>query len=114
MKSIITHPIKKILVLRPDRLGDVILTLPVVRNLKEAFPEATITYLCTDYTSPILKTYSLISDLIIFNNKNEYEGFKNIVSLAKELRGYHLKIAKVLNCFTKATLSYSINTVSFW
>jgi heptosyltransferase-2 len=93
MKSTINHPIKKILVVRPDRLGDVILTLPVVRNLKVAFPEAAITYLCTDYTSQILESYSLISDLIIYNEENEYKGLKKIISLAKELRRHHFDLA---------------------
>jgi heptosyltransferase-2 len=93
MNSIVTHPIKKILVLRPDRLGDVILTLPVVRNLKEAFPEAGITYLCTDYTSQILESYSLISDLITYDKDNEHKGFKRIVALAKEFRERNFDLA---------------------
>ena len=86
MKSTITHPIKRILVLRPDRLGDVILTLPVVRNLKESFPEASITYLCTGYTAQILESYSLISDLIVYDKENEHKGLKKILNLAKELK----------------------------
>lgn len=93
MKSTITHPIKKILVLRPDRLGDVILTLPVVRNLKESFPEASITYLCTGYTAQILESYSLISDLIIYDRNGTHKGFKNIVTLAKGLRERNFDLA---------------------
>jgi len=93
MKSILTHPIKKILVLRPDRLGDVILTLPVIRNLKEAFPEASITYLCTDYTSQILESYSLISDLIIYDKNNAHKGISKIVALSRELREHNFDMA---------------------
>jgi len=93
MKSTITHPIKKILVLRPDRLGDVILTLPVVRNLHKSFPHASITYLCTKYTSQILESYSLISNLIIYERENEHKGFKKILNLAKKLREYNFDLA---------------------
>jgi heptosyltransferase-2 len=93
MNSILTKPIKKILVLRPDRLGDVILTLPVVRNLKESFPDASITYLCTEYTSQILESYSFISDLIIYDNQNEHKGFKRILSLARQLRERNFDLA---------------------
>jgi heptosyltransferase-2 len=93
MNSTLTQPIKKILVLRPDRLGDVILTLPVVQNLKEAFPEASITYLCTGYTSQILESYSLISDLIIYNRENGHKGINKIVNLAKKLREYNFDLA---------------------
>jgi ADP-heptose:LPS heptosyltransferase len=76
-----------------SRLGDVILTLPVVRNLKETFPNASITYLCTDYTSQILESYSLISDLIIYDRENKHNGFKKILNLAKELREYNFDLA---------------------
>jgi ADP-heptose:LPS heptosyltransferase len=93
MNSTITHPIKKILVLRPDRLGDVILTLPVIQNLKNAFPEASITYLCTAYTAQILESYSLISDLIIYDKNNTHKGFKKIVALARELAEQNFDLA---------------------
>ena len=93
MKSTITHPIKKILVLRPDRLGDVILTLPVIQNLKIAFPEASITYLCTAYTAQILESYPLISDLIIYDKNNAHKGFKKIIALAKELTEQNFDLA---------------------
>ena len=93
MNSTITHPINKILVLRPDRLGDVILTLPVVRNLKEAFPETKITYLCTSYTAEILESYSLISDLIIYDKDNTHRGFRKHKELSKELRARDFDLA---------------------
>ena len=107
MKSSLTHPIKRILVLRPDRLGDIILTLPVVRNLKESFPEANITYLCTQYTSEILKSYSLISDLIIYNSFKEYNGYHMILNLAKEFRRGNFDLAiHLLPKFSLALATY--------
>jgi heptosyltransferase-2 len=93
MNSTFTQPIKKILVIRPDRLGDVILTLPVVRNLKESFSDASITYLCTEYTSQILESYSLITDLIIYDKDNAHKGFKKIIMLARELRERNFDLA---------------------
>jgi len=93
MKSTLTQPIKKILVLRPDRLGDVILTLPVVQNLKDSYPEASITYLCTEYTAQILESYSLISDLIIYDKENENKGFKKILNLANKLKKHNFDLA---------------------
>jgi heptosyltransferase-3 len=88
-----THPIKKILVIRPDRLGDVILTLPVVNNLKENFPDADIVYLCTEYTSQILRSYSLISDLIIYDQRNKYKGMKGIFRLGKDIKDFNFDLA---------------------
>ncbi len=93
MDTFLTKPIKKILVLRPDRLGDVILTLPVVRNLKEAYPEASISYLCTDYTSQILESYSLIDELIIYDSNQTHKGFRKIPILSKELSKHNFDLA---------------------
>lgn len=39
-----THP-RKILLIRPDGLGDLILSLPVARTLKDSFPECEVHYL---------------------------------------------------------------------
>ncbi len=88
-----TYPIKNILILRPDRLGDVILTLPVVKKLKENFPDADIVYLCTEYTSQILRSYSLISDLIIYDQKNKHQGVKGIIRLGKDIKNFHFDLA---------------------
>ncbi len=46
---------KKVLVVRTDRLGDVVLTLPVAQALKEHLPGAEIGFLARDYTLPVLE-----------------------------------------------------------
>ena len=43
----------KILIIRPDRLGDLILSLPVAETLKKNLPETKIHYLVSPYTSAI-------------------------------------------------------------
>ncbi len=93
MDSILTHPINNILVLRPDRLGDIILTLPVIKNLKDAYPGAQIFYLCTDYTSQILRSYTLISDLIIYDRYDIHKGLLGTIRLAKELKMHKFDLA---------------------
>ncbi len=45
---------KNILLLRTDRLGDTILSLPVATALKKAFPQSRITFLARDYTLPVV------------------------------------------------------------
>ncbi|UCE67875.1 MAG: glycosyltransferase family 9 protein [Candidatus Zixiibacteriota bacterium] len=43
----------KILIIRPDRLGDLILSLPVAESLKKNLAETKIHYLVSPYTAPI-------------------------------------------------------------
>ncbi len=77
--------ISKILILRPDRLGDVLLTLPAVYNVKSAYPDAEIYYLCRKYTSPILKSYQLINDVLIFPEDEDKDSIHQLVGEMSDL-----------------------------
>lgn len=60
---------KKILVIRTDeRLGEIILTLPLINHLKKAFPDAEITFLmCKQYSS--LSRYIGCDNFIFFEKR---------------------------------------------
>ncbi len=45
---------KKILIVRTDRIGDVVLSTPVIENLRAAYPEAHIAFMCRPYTKDAL------------------------------------------------------------
>jgi heptosyltransferase-2 len=110
MQTTLPDSIKNILVLRPDRLGDVILTLPVIRNLKNTYPDAKITYLCTEYTSHILRYYELISDIIIYDPKKTHKNYRGIWQLFKQLERYNFDIAiHLLPKFPLALATYIAN-----
>jgi len=48
--------IEKILIIRPNfRLGNALISTPVIDALRERFPSATIDYLATDKTLPLLQ-----------------------------------------------------------
>lgn len=46
--------IKNVLIIRTDRIGDLVLSLPAIRELKRGRPEIKITMLVTDYTKELL------------------------------------------------------------
>jgi heptosyltransferase-2 len=54
--------LKKILVSRTDRLGDVILSLPIATALKKALPNTEVAFLVKPYTAPITKRISQIDE----------------------------------------------------
>jgi heptosyltransferase III len=56
---------KSIAVIRTDRLGDMVLTLPLCRALKENFPDAKINMIARSYTKPLLFK-SLVIDNYFF------------------------------------------------
>ncbi|CUT04981.1 glycosyltransferase family 9 protein [Candidatus Chrysopegis kryptomonas] len=68
-----------ILVCRTDKIGDVILTLPVVNALKDFYPDARITFLVSEYASEILYGHKAIDEILIYNpSESVFELFKKI------------------------------------
>ncbi len=71
---------KRILVIRTDRIGDVVLTLPVIDALKDCYPEATIDFLVNK------RVYELISDYPNINKVHSIEKVtvKGVKSICKK------------------------------
>lgn len=62
--------IKKILVIRPDAIGDLVLTLPAIHALRQHFPDAHIAIIVKKYTSELAKIHPDINEVIIDENPN--------------------------------------------
>ena len=58
---------KKILVFKSDRIGDLINISSVIYNLKKNFPSSEITIVCSKYNSGIAKYYPDLQNIIIFD-----------------------------------------------
>ena len=64
-KKIKLEKIKRILIIRPDVLGDVVLSTPVIHALKKHFPEARLSMLLRTYTRPLLESHPMIDEILI-------------------------------------------------
>jgi heptosyltransferase III len=75
---------KNILISRTDKIGDVILTLPMVVLLKKTIPDCTITFIGNSYTRPIIECCSAIDHILEWDSisnlslKKQAEVLKNI------------------------------------
>lgn len=58
--------IKKILVIRLDRIGDVVLSTPVIRALRQNFPQAIIHFLVKEYTLDIVAGNPHINEVCVY------------------------------------------------
>ena len=72
--------IKSVLFLRYDRIGDMIISTPVFREFKRAFPDVKLTVLASSINKDVLQNNPYIDEIII-NNKNNF--FGDLVSLFK-------------------------------
>jgi heptosyltransferase-3 len=69
MKTLKLKNYRRILIVRPDRLGDLILTLPVAQLLKSLCPELTIDYLASTYAAPILKYAKYVDSYLPYTDE---------------------------------------------
>jgi ADP-heptose:LPS heptosyltransferase len=94
------QPPKKILVIRFSSIGDIVLTTPVVRCLKQQLPDAEIHFLTKNQYLPLLKENPYLDKIYIINNKVtdiledlKSENYDFIVDLHKNLRSSRVKMA---------------------
>ncbi len=57
--------VHRVLIVRTDRLGDVLLTTPVSSALREAYPEAKISWLVRPYAAPLLEHNPDVDQILV-------------------------------------------------
>lgn len=82
MKS--ENNIKKILIIKPSSLGDVIHALPFLKTIKDSFPDAHIEWVISKSCEGILTENPLIDELIVFD-KDSWKNLKNISKTLREI-----------------------------
>lgn len=76
---------KNLLIVRTDRIGDVILSLPLAEMIKRKYPDCRITFLIREYTSPLVKDNPFIDKVLILKEKdNKFLIKENITALKTE------------------------------
>ncbi|MFA5271189.1 MAG: glycosyltransferase family 9 protein [Candidatus Omnitrophota bacterium] len=71
--------VKKILIFNPFGIGDVLFSMPLVRNLKESIKDVSIVYLCNARVYPLLKNHPLLDEVLIF----EKDEWREVLKLSK-------------------------------
>jgi lipopolysaccharide heptosyltransferase II len=75
--------VSRILVIRMSSIGDIILTTPLLRALKKAFPGATLTFIIKKQYAALLEGSPLVDELIAFDKS---EGFHGLRKLKQQLK----------------------------
>jgi ADP-heptose:LPS heptosyltransferase len=98
-----TDPVKNILVIRNDKLGDFMLAWPAIALLKKQYPDSVITALVPDYTRQIAERCPWIDKLLIDNKQPSF--FKDITQLARELAHHRFDFSVSLFSETRTSLA---------
>ncbi|MBN2753819.1 MAG: glycosyltransferase family 9 protein [Candidatus Goldbacteria bacterium] len=79
--------IKRVLIIRPGAIGDVLLTTPFIRALKKALPDAVIDYVAAPFPAKILEGNPYLSNVTVFD-KNRYKSANFIVKAFNDFKFY--------------------------
>jgi len=84
----------KILIIRLSSFGDIVLTYPLINELKKSFPEIQIDFLTKSQYKDLVKLHPHVNNIISFNNESLSEIRRNInkydiiIDVHKNIRSY--------------------------
>lgn len=75
---------ENLLIVRTDRIGDVVLSLPLAGLVKKHFPECKVTFLVREYTNPLVEEHPSIDEIIILKEENGKVSLKENINKLKK------------------------------
>ncbi|MEF9933547.1 MAG: glycosyltransferase family 9 protein [Cetobacterium sp.] len=114
----------RILIIHTAFIGDIVLSTPLIRKIKDIYPESKITYVTTPVGAQILRNNPDISEIIEYDKRKAHSGINGIFQLGKRLRyeNFNMVISlhrylrsSVLSWLTRAPirLGYDVASGSF-
>ena len=81
----------RILIARIDRIGDVVLSTPIPREIKKAHPDSFVSVLVRKYTKDIFLNNPYVDEIILFDgdNDNNPKSFWKLVGEIRKFRFTH-------------------------
>jgi len=89
-----TRNYKNILVVRLDRMGDVVLSTPALKALRDAYPESRITFMVRPYVKDIVEGNPWANEIIIYDKA---KSFLENIKFIKKLRNKKFDLAIALH-----------------
>ena len=81
-------PPRRILLIKPSAIGDVVHTLPILALLRRRWPEAHIAWLLTPACAGLLEAHPLLNEVIVFDRRKFGRGWRDPTSASRNPRRY--------------------------
>ncbi len=86
-----------ILITRTDRVGDVVLSLPVIKTLSKLFPNEPIHMMVSSYAAPIVENYPGLASVIKYEPEDDSPNYvPRTKQLIQHIRDLQVKVALML------------------
>ncbi len=94
--------IKKILIVRTDRIGDVVLSTPVIKAAREAYPQSRIAVMVRPYTKDIVIGTPYLDEVIVYDKYGIHKSWLSTLKFALGLRKKRFDLALILHPTNRA------------
>lgn len=99
--------LNNILIVRTDRIGDVVLTTPAIKAIRQAYPMSRISVLVAPSTAPLVQGNPYIDEVLVDERGGLHRGFIGFLQLCRLIRRhafdaaiiFHTKRRYNLACF---------------
>jgi heptosyltransferase-2 len=87
----------RILIVRTDRIGDVLLSTPVIKALRDSFPNSYIAMMVRPYARDIIEGNPYLDEVILYDKNKRHKGWIASVKFAIQLKKKNFDLAVVLH-----------------
>ena len=95
---------KRILVSRTDRIGDVLLSTPVIKSLREAYPRAYIAMMVSPYAGLVVEGNPDLDSVIIYDKGGKHKSWFAAARFSRYLKKKKFDLAIILHPTNRAHL----------
>lgn len=88
---------KRILIVRTDRIGDVLLSTPVIEAVREEYPESYIAMMVQPYAKEIVEGNPYLDEVIIFDKGGRHKNWMNVFAFIRFLKHKKFDLAIILH-----------------
>lgn len=90
---------------RPDRIGDVVLSTPLLASLHKVFPDRRLTLLVQKPVVPLVSGLPAVSDILVYDPDHRHRGWSGWRALIRELSERKFDAALVLQAPTRVAMA---------
>ena len=95
---------KRILIVRTDRIGDVLLSTPVIKALRDSYPNAYIAAMVSPYAKDIVDGNPYLDEVIIYDKDGKHKSWRRSLKFAQNLKKKKFDLTFLLHPTNRAHL----------
>ncbi|BDU49843.1 lipopolysaccharide heptosyltransferase II [Haliovirga abyssi] len=95
---------KKILIIHTAFIGDIVLSTPLIKKIKQKYNNSEIYYLTTTVGGEIVKNNPMLKGVIVYDKKGKDKGLKGLIKIIRDIKNYNFDIAIIPHRYLRSTL----------